>query len=276
MPSLRHPVGPLPASIYWRRRVVVLAGLLVAAGPMVWLVSAPGAVSGRPISQDRASQPGPARSIDPGATPTGPAINSRPGGPGPSGSPAPGGTGTPGGEVSLSPGGGGQGGGSPTTDSGGNGAGSGGAPAVNTPAVMALQVCAASQVTLGLAGTQSSFGPNERPRLALTVRNSSGTNCRVDLGRTASTIVVTSTANERIWSSGDCPADRQSLWAQLGAGSGLTETFGWDRNRSQPNCATPDAGTAPAGNYLVQAFLNVPSGSPISARTSIRLDIPGS
>ncbi len=33
-----HPVGPLPAAVYWRRRLVVLAALLAVLGTVGWLV----------------------------------------------------------------------------------------------------------------------------------------------------------------------------------------------------------------------------------------------
>jgi len=104
------------------------------------------------------------------------------------------------------------------------------------------------------------------------VRNTSGANCRVDLGRSASVLTVTSSTGERIWSSGDCPTDRAAAWVQIATGSGLTETFNWDRSRSKPQCATADPAPAQPGNYLVQVDLTGPSGGPVSARASIRLD----
>ncbi|GAA2231755.1 MULTISPECIES: hypothetical protein [Kitasatospora] len=283
MPSLRQPVGPLPASIYWRRRIVVSAVLLAVIALVVWLTTAQDD-GGKPTG--KTAQPVPAQSITPGASPTGPAITTRPGGSGGSGGGGVSGGG--GGEVSLT---GGASGGSSAGSSGGASGGSGGAsggtsggsagggsngavapPPVNTAEVMALPVCSASQVTLELAGTQNSFESKDKPRLALTVRNTSGSNCRVDLGRTASAIAVTSAANERIWSSADCPTDKQATWVEISAGNGLTETFTWDRSRSKPQCATPDGSTAQPGNYLVQATLTGPTGGPITARTSIRLD----
>ncbi|MFJ9520936.1 hypothetical protein ACIRPK_22110 [Kitasatospora sp. NPDC101801] len=285
MPSLRQPVGPLPASIYWRRRVVVLVAVAALLALVLWLVTGSGG-GGKP-GQGKAAQPAPAQSITPGADPTGPAITTRPGGTG--GSAATGGvSGSGGGEVSLTNGGTGSGtattggagtaggGTAGTTGTGGAGGTTGGGstpPPVNTAEVMALPVCTASQVSLELAGSQDAYKAKDKPRLSLTVRNTSTGTCRVNLGRTASSVVVTlAESNERVWSSGDCPTDRQDTWVQLGAGSGLTETFTWERGRSKPQCATPDAAPAPIGRYLVQATLNGPAGGPVSARTSIRLE----
>ncbi|GAA1151506.1 hypothetical protein GCM10009664_19300 [Kitasatospora gansuensis] len=275
-------MGPLPASIYWRRRVVVLVAVAALLALVLWLVTGPGG-DGK-SGQGKVAQPAPAQSITPGADPTGPAITTRPGGSG--GSTATGGvSGSGGGEVSLTTGGTGASGTSGTsgtagTSAGGTTGGAGGTtgggstpPPVNTAEVMALPVCTASQVSLELAGSQDAYKAKDKPRLSLTVRNTSTGTCRVNLGRTASTVAVTlAESNERVWSSGDCPTDRQDTWVQLGAGSGLTETFTWERGRSKPQCATPDTTPAPIGRYLVQATLNGPAGGPVSARTSIRLE----
>ncbi|MFJ8432945.1 hypothetical protein ACIQ9P_16765 [Kitasatospora sp. NPDC094019] len=309
MPSLRQPVGPLPASIYWRRRVVVIVAAVAVAALVIWLMTDQG--GGGDGAKDKAAQAvptqsqnqTPAQAITPGASPSGPANNSRPGS-GSGGGSASGGAvgGSGGGDVSLSTGGttgggtapapatggaagggtggsgstsGGTGGGAGGTGgsaSGGGGTAGGGQPPVNTTEIMALPVCASSQVTLNLASAQNSYQPKDKPKLALTINNSSAATCRVDLGRTASAITVTASNGERIWSSGDCPADRGSAWVQLPANGGLTETFGWDRVRSKPQCATADPATAPAGNYLVVADLTGLSGGQASARSPIRLE----
>ncbi|GAB7182374.1 hypothetical protein ATKI12_2205 [Kitasatospora sp. Ki12] len=287
MPSLRQPVGPLPASIYWRRRVVVLAAVAAVVALIAWLMTDQGG-GGDGGSQSKAAQAvpsqsqTPAQAITPGASPSGPAA--RPGGGGSGGGPVAGGGGT---EVNLSGGGtgganpapgggtggsaGGTGGGA-AGGSGGAAGGSGGAPAFNTAEVMALPVCASSQVALELAGTQNSFQPKDKPRLALTVKNSSGANCRVDLGRIASAITVSASNGDRVWSSGDCPSEKGSIWVQLAASGSQTETFTWDRSRSKPQCATADQTPPPNGTYVVLAELTGLSGDKVSARASIRLD----
>ncbi|MEV7596615.1 hypothetical protein AB0O91_04425 [Kitasatospora sp. NPDC089797] len=294
MPSLRQPVGPLPASIYWRRRIVVLAAVAAVVALIAWLMTDQGG-GGDDGSQSKAAQAvpsqsqTPAQTITPGASPSGPAAHPATGGTTGGGPVASGG----GSEVGLSGGGsggaggtGGSGGGSTggsggaggsggsTGGAGGTGGSGGGAPAVNTAEVMALPVCSSSQVALELAGTQNSYQPKDKPKLSLTVKNSSGANCRVDLGRTASVITVSSGGNnDRVWSSGDCPPDKGNIWVQIPANGSQTETFTWDRSRSKPQCATTADQTAPAnGTYVVLAELTGLSGDKVSARTSIRLD----
>ncbi|MGW3040711.1 hypothetical protein ACWC9T_11840 [Kitasatospora sp. NPDC001159] len=293
MPSLRQPVGPLPASIYWRRRVIVLAAVAAVIALIAWLMTDQGG-GGGDGSQSKAAQAvppqsqsqTPAQAITPGASPSGPAARPGGGSAGGTGGPVSGG----GSEVGLSGGtgaganpapaggsggsggsggtGGGNGGGAP----GGSGGSGGGAPAVNTPEVMALPVCASSQVALELNPSQNPYQPKDKPKLALTVKNSSGTNCRVDLGRTTSVITVSGNNNDRVWSSGDCPPDKGDIWVQIPANGSQTETFTWDRSRSKPQCATADQ-TAPAsGTYVVLAELTGLSADKVSARTSIRLD----
>ncbi|GAA1250662.1 hypothetical protein GCM10009665_46660 [Kitasatospora nipponensis] len=314
MPSLRQPVGPLPASIYWRRRVVVFAALAVLVAVVAWLTVGQGGGDKQKTAQPVPS-PSAASSITPGAPPTGPAISTHPGGSsggtgsggstaGTSGAAngAAGGSGTTGGGTAgasgattggdanggttgtaggATTGGSGTGGtatGATTGGSGGTGGtggatGGAGAPPINTGEVMALPVCTASQLTLELAGTQNAYQPKDRPTFELKVRNASGSPCRVDLSQAAAAITVNSASGERIWSSADCVADKRGRWVQVSPATALTETFVWERTRSKPQCATPTDTTAvPAGNYLVQAELTGPSGGPVPARTSTRLD----
>ncbi|OKI24336.1 hypothetical protein A6A07_05555 [Streptomyces sp. CB03911] len=272
----------------------MLAALAAVLALVLWLTSDQGGGGGQ--HKTAKPLPSPAQAITPGAAPTGPAVTGRPGGPGGgsggaagsggvSGSgggdvsltgggtdggsaPAPGGGTAPGGTAAPGTTGGGTGGGT----AGGTTGGGTGAPPVNTAEVMALPVCASSQVTLELTSTQNAYQPKDKPRLALTVRNAGTAGCRVDLGRVSSLITLSASSGERIWSSGDCPTDRQSTWVQIAAGSGLTETFTWDRSRSKPQCASPDTTAAPTGNYLVVADLSGLSGGLVSARSSIRLE----
>ncbi|MFI9269481.1 hypothetical protein ACIGXM_01955 [Kitasatospora sp. NPDC052896] len=284
MPSLRQPVGPLPASIYWRRRLVVLAALALVVIVALWLTVGQGGKQ-NVRSASPAPTPTAVSSITPGATPTGPAISTVPGGStgssgggsgsGSSGGGAGGSTAAgddSGGTVgSGGTGGGSTGGGNSAGGGGGSGSGSG-APPINTGAVLALPVCTASQLTLELAGSQASYQPDQKPTFELKVRNASGTPCRVDLSQAASAITVNSAGGQRIWSSADCVTDKQSRWVEVSPATALTETFVWDRSRSKPQCATPsDTTPAPDGNYLVQAELTGPAGGPVPARTSTNL-----
>ncbi|WP_377274169.1 hypothetical protein [Peterkaempfera sp. SMS 1(5)a] len=115
---MRHPVGPLPASIYWRRRFVVLVVLAAIAALVIWLTTGGGGGS-----HAKGKQPVPVESITPGAGPSGSAISTRPGG---TGGTATGGDTSGGATPSSSPSAGGSQGSSDTTTDGGGDSGSGG------------------------------------------------------------------------------------------------------------------------------------------------------
>ncbi|MFJ9696760.1 hypothetical protein [Kitasatospora sp. NPDC101183] len=277
-------MGPLPASIYWRRRLVVLAAVVAVVALIAWLMTDQGG-GGDGGSQSKAAQAvpsqsqTPAQAITPGAPSSGPAAP--PGGGSTGGAGGSGGASGSGGEVSLN---GGATGGAPASSGGsgstgsssgggaGGAGGTGGTPPVNTGEVMKLPVCTASQLALELTPTQTPYQPKDKPQLVLTVKNSSGATCRVNFGRTASAITVSSTSNERIWSSGDCPADKSEQWVQIAANGSQGETFTWDRLRSKLGCASPDPAPAANGTYQVLAELVLPTNDKVAARASIRLD----
>ncbi len=264
----------------------MLAAVAVVALLVAWLTLGQDGGGTKPVGAHPAPAPSAVTSITPGATPTGPAISTHPGGTGGgTGSGGSTGTGTGGTNPTTAPTGGtdstgGTTGGTDTTGgtgttgtSGGGGSATGGVPPVNTGDVMALPLCTASQLTLELAGTQNAYQPKEKPTFELKIRNASGSPCRVDLSQAASAITVNSASGERIWSSADCVTDKQGRWVQISPATALTETFVWDRTRSKPQCPTPaDTTPAPGGNYLVQAELTGPAGGPVPARTSTRLD----
>ncbi|WP_162824288.1 hypothetical protein [Peterkaempfera bronchialis] len=101
-------MGPLPASIYWRRRFVVLVALLAVAALIVWLT-----VRGGGGNEAQGKHPAPVQSITPGSSPSGSAITTRPGGgsgggSGSSGKPGTGSSESPGAEGGTSDSGGGS------------------------------------------------------------------------------------------------------------------------------------------------------------------------
>ncbi len=52
-----HPVGPEPASVYWRRRIVVILGVLVVLALLWWLISLGG--SSAPVASSTSPAPSP-------------------------------------------------------------------------------------------------------------------------------------------------------------------------------------------------------------------------
>ncbi|WP_374009531.1 hypothetical protein [Leifsonia sp. LS-T14] len=48
MSTFKNPVGPQPSSVYWRRRLIVLVGLIAVVVVIVLIVARPGASNGEP------------------------------------------------------------------------------------------------------------------------------------------------------------------------------------------------------------------------------------
>lgn len=261
---MRNPVGPLPSSIYWRRRAV--AGLLVAllAVLIAWAVTSGGGGGG---SRDdgKSGGSGPAKSIDPGPSSSGPAISQQPGGRDESGEED--GSGGPG-ESSGGSGGSGEGGSSDGSSTGGTDTGAGGSSGAGTagsggggtagqqvPAGSSLPDCKPAAVQLSLR-TKVSYGPDDRPKFELIAKNTSSTTCKADFGPKNAVLTVTEAGGEDddpIWSSKDCPAAAGPLFLKVPAGATVIHTVDWNRTLSAPGCATPPAGKAGPGTYLLEA-----------------------
>ncbi|MDJ0345315.1 hypothetical protein QMK19_32605 [Streptomyces sp. H10-C2] len=258
MGSVRNPIGPLPSSIYWRRRAVVLCLVALLAVLIAWVVNSGGSSGGT-----GAKGPGghtPATSITPGPDPSGSHIPSRPGGRDTGGASGSGGSsdGTSSGGSSSSPSGGTDSG---ATGGGSNGATSGGAAAGGSggqlPAGSSLADCAVSDVQLTLRTTKNSYAPGEKPKFELTAANAGATACKLDFGSMAAVVTVTdTTGNKHVWATDDCPAGRGAYLLQVPARNSTTYTIEWNRQSSSPDCATPKGQQAAVGTtYLVEARL---------------------
>ncbi|GHC73720.1 hypothetical protein [Streptomyces flavofungini] len=253
MGSLRNPIGPLPSSIYWRRRAVLLSvvGLLLLL--VVWALASGG--GGGDNGADGPSGNGPATSITPGPSGSGPAISEHPGGRDES-------EGEGDGDGSGDGSGDSEGSGSGGSDSGGGSGGSGGSDdakggggsGARLPAGSPLAKCTSGAVQLKLRSVRNSYAPGQKPKLELTAVNSGGKACKVDLGGKGTVVTITlSGADDAIWSSNDCPGAAASLLFKVPANGHVTHSLEWDRKASAPQCATPPAGGAKAGTYLVEA-----------------------
>ena len=139
MGSLRNPIGPLPSSIYWRRRAVALALLIGILFLVIWAFGWGGSGDGGSDEGKGSGGGGPASTITPGPSSSGPVNSERPGGRdesdgGGSGSGGSGGSGgsDDGGEDTGGGSGGGSGSGSGGSSGGGAGGGGGGGDGLGT------------------------------------------------------------------------------------------------------------------------------------------------
>lgn len=262
--SLRNPIGPLPSSIYWRRRVLLLSVLVLLALLVTWIVSRDGGGGGNHAGGSNGKNPAP--TITPGPSGSGPAISQHPGGRGESGGSDSGGSGDDSGSGSGSGSGSSAGGSGDTAGAGddsgtttGSAAGSddgakgGGGGGTTLPAGTTLVNCTANAVSLTLRSVHNSYQPGQKPMFEITAKNASGSDCKVDLGPKHAVLTITKAdSSDDYWSSADCPKTSGSVLYRVSAGSSAGTTVTWDRKPSSPQCATPPPGSAKAGTYLVQ------------------------
>ncbi|MGW5234838.1 hypothetical protein ACWEQU_21700 [Streptomyces nodosus] len=261
MGSLRKPVGPLPSSIYWRRRAVFLSVVALLAVLAAWAVTATRGGGGTNAA-DGADGKHPTSSITPGPSGSGPAISEHPGGrdesgdgdgSDSSGSPASPGAGeSDGADGGPDSGSDGSGDGADQADGSGGGDSAGGRLA--SGAGSALPNCSTGAVSLTLKSVHNTYGPEDTPTFELIAKNTSGKDCKADLGPKRAVLTITQTgSDDTIWSSADCPKGAGSVLYRVPAHQQALSTVKWDRKPSAANCATPHAGSASAGTYLVEA-----------------------
>ncbi|MEU0928615.1 hypothetical protein [Streptomyces malaysiensis] len=270
MGSLRNPIGPLPSSIYWRRRAVALALFIAIVLVVIWAFGWGGSGGGGSDEGKGSGGGGPASTITPGPSSSGPVNSERPGGRdesdnGGSGSGGSGGSG--GGSDDGGDGGKDTGGGSGSGGAGGAGGSSGGGGAgggIGTgtgrglPAGSSLPDCRSGDAELTVRSVKDSkvkntWAPGEKPTFEIVVKNTKSSSCKVDFGRTAASLTITDAENTHVWASGDCPEGSASALIEV-AGSGQAKrTVEWDRKRSAEHCATPSgSASAKSGTYLVE------------------------
>ncbi|MFE5733925.1 hypothetical protein ACFQ7A_23820 [Streptomyces sp. NPDC056528] len=282
MGSLRNPVGPLPSTIYWRRRGVALCLVALLALLTVWAVTSGGGGGGKPNDSANGSSPTPP-SITPGPSGSGPAISQQPGGRDESGEEdgsstgnggadsagsgsgsgsGSGGTDAGGTDAGAGTGGSGSAGSAGSGGSGGSGDGSGGTDAgAGTGAGRQLPVgttvpnCPAGTLQLTLRSVKVTYETGERPRFQLVAKNTSNAGCKADFGPRNAVLTISDAKDDEVWSSAHCPRPGTPLLLSLPAGATVTHTVEWDRARSAPQCATAPAGPAGPGTYLVEAAM---------------------
>ncbi|MBD3008909.1 MULTISPECIES: hypothetical protein [unclassified Streptomyces] len=274
MGSLRNPIGPLPSSIYWRRRAVALALLIAIILVVIWAFGWGGSGGGGRDEGKGSGGGGPASTITPGPSSSGPVNSERPGGrdesdSGGSGSGGSGGSGGGSDDGGADASGGGAGGGSGSGGAGGaggaggsSGGGAGGGIGTGTgqglPAGSSLPDCRPGDADLTVRSVKDSkvkntWAPGEKPTFEIVVKNTKASSCKVDFGRAAASLTITDAHNAHVWASDDCPEGSAAALVEV-PGSGQTKrTVEWDRKRSAEHCATPSgSASAKPGTYLVE------------------------
>ncbi|MYV98633.1 hypothetical protein GT354_10135 [Streptomyces sp. SID3343] len=235
---MRRPVGHLPSTVYWRRRVVVLLALALLIALVAFACSRGGdsdkkkntAGGGNP-TPSTSGTPAPG-AITPGANPT-TGANPPPITGGASGTPGVPGTGsTPGatggqtGGAANQPGGqpggqtAGQPGGQPGANTAGNGGTVPGVPGGGKAAPAGGQWCTPAMIRVqvqSVDGGKTAYVAGQKMSFKLMVTNQTGPTCYIDFGIKSAYVEVFS-GSDRYWSSADCAANPVSDVRQLQAG----------------------------------------------------------
>ena len=238
-----HPVGPLPASVYWRRRAVAFAGV-VAVLLLFWTILPGGGGAGERDSAAAVGSPSPSApaaestSVDPSGLTASPA------------------TGDPGRAADDGPAAG-----SATTP----------APTTRQPApkpTPAPKPCTDPELRLTVSPAQPAYLVGQAPVLRLQVRNVAALPCTRDLGAALQEVLLYQ-ATKRLWSSNDCYPEGQRDLELMRPGVVYTFSVTWSGLSSQPKCFGTRSRVG-AGSYALVGRL----GSLVSPRSPLTLRNP--
>ncbi len=236
-----HPVGPLPASVYWRRRAVAFAGL-VGVLLLVWAVL-PG---GDDTPRDSAAAVGSPSPTEPAAAPS-----------------------DSGGLTA-----------SPATDDPGRAA-DGPAPTATTPTATtpvattarptptpAPKPCPDSALRLTISAAQQAYVVGQAPVLRLQVRNVATAPCIRDLGAALQEVLLYR-GTQRLWSSNDCYPEGERDTELMRPGVVHAFSVTWSGLVSRPKCAGTRTPVG-AGSYALVGRLGtlVSPPAPLTLRAA--------
>jgi hypothetical protein len=225
-----HPVGPLRARVYWRRRLVALTALLVVLGAGAWggvlllTGSSDAAAADSAEETTGASVPTPAlERVVPSLT----AVRT----PVPT-APAP-----------VDPGAAAETAAAPPEQSG---------PAAGGP-------CTDDMLTIEVR-TPGSAAVGTKPAFELVVTNASAVPCVRDLDKGLQELILLDSAGARVWGSNDCFPESGADVRTLEPGAVVVFSVVWGGLTSAPDCAG-ERTAPPAGNYAVRGRLDTKSSA---------------
>ncbi len=118
-------------------------------------------------------------------------------------------------------------------------------PSVEVPA------CADADLAVTAEAERDSYPLGGTPTLLLSIKNTSDTPCRRDIGQGAVELLVMS-GRDRIWSSDDCAPGGEPGPAVLAPQKSDVTRLSWSATRSRPGCEGPKSPIEP-GTYVVSA-----------------------
>jgi hypothetical protein len=213
-----HPVGPLPAAVYWRRRLAVLTVLGVVVGGGGWFVHAASTNPSWPtFTAAAASSSPPAPIATPALERVVPSLAS----------------------VQI-----------PTTPALQNTA----ATSVARPTAARPVPCTDDLIGLEVR-TPGRVAPGATPVFQLRVSNTSQTPCVRALDKGLQEMVILDRAGHRLWGSNDCVPEASRDTRTLTPGEVVSLPITWSGLTSAPHCAAARTPLGP-GAYVVRGRLD--------------------
>jgi hypothetical protein len=244
-----EPNGPLPQSVYWRRRVLAAVGSVLAVVLLAWLIG------GLVEADDQHPVKGTANTADVGGRAqsgstvrlTSERVSAPPSSPGPD---------DPRGSVTASPSSSSTTSPPPATTA---------SPVVTTttttPPPGPPATCPDKVMKVVAAPDVPSYPVGARPLLKLRIINAGPVPCTRDLNRKLREILVLGADGARLWSSNDCYGPPEADVRVLAPNQAVEFSVNWAGRTSAPGCPV-DRETVPAGKYQVVGKLGPLTGPP--------------
>ena len=234
---MRLTVGPLPATVYWRRRAAVAAVLALLI--ILFAVMCGGPAPSTPVGAGKSSATASAAGPQIPDLPTSGSFTDS--SPGPAGSP-----GAPTGEGQPSDGG----------DGGGDGGADGGDGGQVAPPVVATVACADAEIALSAEVSPAPGVYGGVITLTLIVRNTTDHPCLRDVGSAPQELQVRQ-GSVVVWSSDHCNTPQASDVRAFGPNIESRFSRRWNTYRAAPHECDPPSNVSPApvGSYEVTARL---------------------
>jgi hypothetical protein len=218
-----HPVGPLPAAVYWRRRALLL-GLVLAVlvgGGWLTVAAATGRADDAPVAAGATGTAGSSAGT-PSLEQVVPSLAAvQMPTPAPKPTPAPATTPVP-------------------------------APA---PVLVDGGPCTDDMISVAVRPSEPSVAVGSKPTLVLVVTNTSPVSCTRALDKGLQEIVLLDAGGSRVWGSNDCFPEASSDTRTLAAGQAVEFPITWGGRTSEPTCTAPRV-TPPRGTYVLRGRLD--------------------
>lgn len=244
-----EPNGPLPQSVYWRRRASAAVVSVLAVVLLAWLIGGLVEADDQHPVQGTASAAEIGAPKSAGARVTSVRTSAPPSSPGPD---------DPRGSVTASPGAG-----DPASSAAATPTTKPAEPTTTSPAPPPGPPGPCPDEVMKVVGVPDvpSYPVGARPLLRLQVTNVGPVPCMRDMSRKLREILVLGMDGARLWSSNDCYGPPDQDVRLLAVNQTMEFSVNWAGRTSEPGCPL-DRETVPAGTYQVVGKLGLLAGAP--------------